>query len=289
MTENTWPRTEGLDPLDTDFSTSQGTAGSSAQHVAVPAGTSSGTQSTSSDTQSTKETAKAEASDIAHHASDAAANVTGTAKEEAANVAAEVKTNARDLMAQAKSDLSEQAGTQQQKVAQGFRSVSDELHAMVSSAEEPGMATDLVRQAAERASSVASWLEGRDPSGLLADVKSYARHKPGTFLLLAAGAGILAGRFSRSLKAGAPHASQKSSEAGTASTATIPPVPVAPPVVDAPILGVPDAYPPSTGGTTAGAAAGFGLPGELDTEPVATGPLHTNDPLGDDPLAGGRQ
>lgn len=277
MTENTWPHTEGLDPLDTDLSTTQGTAGSTGQHVAAPGGTSSGSQST-------KEAAKAEAGELAQHASGAAANVAGTAKEEVANVAAEVKTNARDLMAQAKSDFSEQAGTQQQKVAQGIRSVSDELHAMVSSAEEPGMATDLVRQAAERASSVASWLEGRDPSALMADVKGYARRKPGTFLLLAAGAGILAGRLTRSLKAGTP---ESTSASHTVPTGYIPPAPAAPPVVDAPILGVPDSY--QVAGTPAGAAAGFGVPGELDSEPVATGPLHTTDPLRNDPFDGGRQ
>lgn len=274
MTENTWPSTEGLDPLDTDLTTRQAPIVSGAQHAAAPAST------TTTDSSSTKEAAKAEASDIAQHASEAAANVTGTAKDEAANVAAEVKTNAKDLFMQAQSDLTEQAGTQQQKMAEGLRSVSDELHAMVSTSESPGMATDLVRQAAERTSAVASWLEGRDPAALLADVKSYARQKPGTFLLLAAGAGILAGRLTRSLKAGAPETSRShTTSAGT----SIPPVPVAPPVVDAPILGVPDAY------ASTPVAGGFGVPGDLGAEPVATGPLHTADPLRNDPLDGDRQ
>ncbi len=181
MTENSWPQTPS--PVSTGGHPPTEAAGSAAAE----------------DSPSTPETAKDEAGKVARHATDAVQNVTDTAKSEAANVAAEVKTNARDLLAQAKSDLTDQAGTQQQKVAEGLRSVSTELHSMVSSADQPGVATDLVRQAAERTAIAASWLEGRDPGSLLSEVKSFARQKPGTFLLLAAGAGVLAGRLTRSL------------------------------------------------------------------------------------------
>jgi hypothetical protein len=137
-------------------------------------------------------------------APDSAQSVAETAKSEAANVASEAKANAKDLLHQARHDLTHQAGEQQQKVATGLRSVSDELHAMAQASDQPGVATDLVRQAAERSASIASWLDGRDPGSLLNEVKSFARQRPGTFLLLAAGAGVLAGRLSRSLSAGAP-------------------------------------------------------------------------------------
>jgi hypothetical protein len=130
--------------------------------------------------------------------------VAETAKTEAANVASEAKANAKDLLYQARSDLTDQAGAQQQKVASGLRSISDELHAMARASDQPGVASDLVQQAAERSSSVAAWLDGRDPGSLLNEVKSFARQRPGTFLLLAAGAGVLAGRLTRSLSAGAP-------------------------------------------------------------------------------------
>jgi hypothetical protein len=153
---------------------------------------------------STKETAKDEAAAVAGHAAGEAKSVAQTAKAEATNVAAEVKTNARDLLHQAKSDLTDQAGAQQQKVAEGLRSVSSELHSMASASDQPGVASDLVRQAAERSSAVASWLDGRDPGSLLTEVKSFARQRPGTFLLAAAGAGLIAGRLGRSLQAGAP-------------------------------------------------------------------------------------
>ena len=60
---------------------------------------------------------------------------------------------------------------------------------------------------------------GSDPGSLLNEVKSFARQRPGTFLLLAAGAGVLAGRLTRSLSAGAPEsgttAARSTGEYGT--------------------------------------------------------------------------
>jgi hypothetical protein len=59
--------------------------------------------------------------------------------------------------------------------------------------DQQGVASCLVRQAAERSSSVASWLEARAPGSLLDEVVYFARRRRGTFLLMAAGAGLLAG------------------------------------------------------------------------------------------------
>ena len=160
---------------------------------------------------------KGEAADVARTAADSAQSVAETAKSEASNVASEVKANAKDLLHQARTDLTDQAGAQQQKVASGLRSISDELRAMAGASDQPGVASDLVRQAAERSSSVAAWLDGRDPGSLLNEVKSFARQRPGTFLLLAAGAGVLAGRLTRSLSAGAPESATGTGYTGTGS------------------------------------------------------------------------
>jgi hypothetical protein len=164
-----------------------------------PAGTLGGSPSKS-------DAVKGEASQVASEATAAAKDVAQTAKTEASNVAAEVKTNARDLLQQAKSDLTSQAGTQQQKVADGIRSISSELRTMADASNQAGVASDLIREAADRSQSVASWLDGRDPASLITEIKSFARQRPGTFLLLAAGAGVLAGRLTKSLTASAPEA-----------------------------------------------------------------------------------
>ncbi|HJW00096.1 MAG TPA: hypothetical protein VJ617_13490 [Arthrobacter sp.] len=219
MTENQWPEdTTNTVPPANPLSTGERSATTfpSAAQPTPPTGNNypaSGYADGTSRKDAVKDAVKGEASDVARTAKDSAQSVAETAKTEAANVASEVKSNARDLLYQARSDLTQQAGTQQQKVADGLRSISDELHAMAHASDQPGVASDLVRQVAERSTSVASWLDGRDPGSLLDEVKSFARQRPGTFLLLAAGAGVLAGRLTRSLSAGAP-------ESGTTAART---------------------------------------------------------------------
>ena len=188
-----------------------------------PAGYEPGVSSGAPAAESKTSVAKEETAGVAKHAGDAVQEVAETAKDEVANVASEVKTNARDLLHQAKSDLTAQAGTQQQKAAEGIRKISEELQTMAGAPDEQGVAADIVRQAADRSASVASWLENRDPGSVLDEVKSFARQRPGAFLLLAAGTGILAGRLGKSLQAGAPTA------APTTGTA-LPPQPVQSPV-----------------------------------------------------------
>jgi hypothetical protein len=148
--------------------------------------------------------ARGEAAGVAGQAAASARNVAATAKEEAAGVALEAKASTRDLMNQAKSDFASQAGAQQQKAAEGIHAISAQLRGMADAPEQHGVASDLVRQAADRSASLAAWLENRDPGALLAEAKSFARRRPGAFLLLAAGAGLVAGRLGRSLQAGAP-------------------------------------------------------------------------------------
>ena len=297
MTENSWPQDGSLQTP----STAQQAPGR--QATTFPSQQSAGAPAVPSGNNGSKsDAAKEEAADVARQASDAAQNVTETAKSEAANVAVEVKANTRDLLAQAKSDLTEQAGSQQQKVAEGLRSVSTELQSMVSASEEPGVATDLVRQAAERSSAVAEWLDGRDPGSLLTEVKSFARKKPGTFLLLAAGAGVLAGRLSRSLSAGAGDSAGAGSTApGTPAARVpdtgmaVPPPPAQLPSPETTTAGTTGAYPPNPVTTNAQAGAGaLAEDGGQDqdrwaSEPVATGSLPPVDAQRDDPFDGGRR
>jgi hypothetical protein len=215
MTENQWPQ----DPTYTDPPANAGSTGERSATTfpatAAPQTTDPYSQSGGTAGTSRRDAVKDEAGEVARTAKDSAQNVAETARTEAANVASEVKASTKDLLAQARTDLTHQAGAQQQKVADGLRSVSNELHAMAQASDQPGVASDLVRQAAERSSSVASWLDARDPGSLLDEVKAFARQRPGTFLLLAAGAGVLAGRLSRSLSAGAPEPTARSAAGAT--------------------------------------------------------------------------
>ncbi|WP_461173723.1 hypothetical protein M1D93_03035 [Arthrobacter sp. Z1-9] len=214
MTENQWPE----DPAYTAPPASTGIPGertastfpsaATPQYGETPTGDASGS--------SRKDAAKEEAADVARTAKGSAQNVAQTAKEEVANVASEAKSSAQGLLSQAKSGLSSQAGTQQQKAAEGIRTISSQLQSMADAPDQQGMASDLIRQAAQRSESVASWLENKQPGDLLGEVQRFARNKPGTFLLLAAGAGVLAGRLTRGLTAGTTGTSSTSGTAGTA-------------------------------------------------------------------------
>jgi hypothetical protein len=114
-------------------------------------------------------------------------------------VAAEAARQGRDLARQTQDELTAQASQQQQRLAGSLHALGDELASMASQSENPGVATDLVHQAAGTTRNVASWLEEREPGQLLEDVKTFARQRPGLFIALAAGAGLVAGRLTRGL------------------------------------------------------------------------------------------
>jgi hypothetical protein len=142
---------------------------------------------------------KAEASHLAGAASDAGTHVAQVAKDETKRVASEAGAQVKNLVQDAGQELRDQAAAQQTRVANGLRSVGSELASMAENSENSGMARDLVQQVSQRANSAAAWLDARDPGSLVDEVKSFARRRPGVFIAVAAGAGLLAGRLTRAL------------------------------------------------------------------------------------------
>jgi len=134
--------------------------------------------------------AKEQASEVAGNAKEQAAKVAGTAKEETQRTVGEAKRQAQDLLRQSQSELSSQAGVQQQRLAETLRSFSGELGQMADSSEEPGLATQVARWASQVSDDAGRWLEDRDPSSVFDEVRRYARRSPGTFMLIAAGLGL---------------------------------------------------------------------------------------------------
>jgi hypothetical protein len=159
-----------------------------------------GLSSSGADASAT-EVAKQQVADVADTAKQAGAQVADTVKEQAGQVTAEAKHQAKQLLAQAQSELTEQAAATQQRVAEGLHALADELSGMARNSEQDGVATDLARQAADKARQTAGWLADRDPGSLLNEVRSFARKKPGAYLAIALGAGVLAGRLTRGLTA----------------------------------------------------------------------------------------
>lgn len=213
------------------------------------------------------ETTTQEAAAVKDTATDAAKDVAHVAKDEAASVAHETKMQLQDLYAQSRREFGDQAAKQQRRAADGLRSMGDELASMARNAEGNGMAADLVQRASDRISGAATWLSDRDPEGVLYEVKSFARRKPGVFIFGAAVAGVLVGRLTRALAAGAKDSSgsdmqaQRRSSMPAGGSMSTPPPPVSSGTVGSPMgsptsAGATDPTPGFTAPATRRSAAG---------------------------------
>ena len=202
-----------------------------------------------------------EASNLASEAGSAGRRVADVTKDETRAVASETKRQARRLAGDARRELRDQAAAQQTRAASGLRSVGGELSRMADGSTEPGVATDVVREAGRRVDGVAQWLDQRDPGSLLQEVKMFARRRPGVFLAIALGAGVVAGRLTRALATPSDDDERDASRARLTSGTELYRTPGA-----APIDELPRATTPTGVGTTGGVGTTYGT-----GTPAATG------------------
>lgn len=147
------------------------------------------------------ETSKAEGQQLKNEAAGSGRRVKETAKDQAVAAKDEAVDQAQDLLGQLKNDLQSYVGPQQERVASTARSVSDEVTALSQGKKpETDYVTGLLGSVSGTVDSFASSLENKDPQQLLGDVRRFAARRPGTFLAIAAGIGLLAGRATRSAK-----------------------------------------------------------------------------------------
>lgn len=225
MTTNPYEQS-GASTFDPEHETSD-TSGYGASHpdpaadyVTAPSHGSSGGGSPTTDK------AADEAGQVKDTAVDAAQQVAGTARDEAGNVAGEAKAQASNLLDQVKGEAGSQAETQQQRLAGVVSSYAKELGSMASGSDESGPLTDLTQQASQKVAEAAQWLENRKPAELLDEARSFARRRPGAFLLGAAVAGVVVGRLTRGAVAeaksegSAPGADQELSAEARSSVST---------------------------------------------------------------------
>ena len=152
--------------------------------------------------------AKDQAMQTAGTAADEGKHVAGVARDEAQRVASEAKSQVNHLLSEATSQVEDQSRTQRDRIVDTLRSFSDDLGKMAAQS-DGGIAADLAREGAVRARTLSSQLEGREPRDLLEDVRGFARRKPGTFLLGALAAGVVAGRLTRGAKNGTSAATSR--------------------------------------------------------------------------------
>jgi hypothetical protein len=164
---------------------------------------STSTSSTTERAKETKDLAVGEAKNVGQTAAQAGSQVASTATEQAKEVAAETQRQAKDLLDQGRIQVKDQVVTQQQKAGQSLSSLAQEIRALADGTSQgaPGPARDLLQQASGTVENFATMLQNKEPGELLDDIRSFARRKPGLFLLGAAAAGVLAGRLTSGVKA----------------------------------------------------------------------------------------
>lgn len=127
-------------------------------------------------------------------------------RNEASGVLEEASWQARRAVDDTKVALQGQAATQLGRLGDRIRQLSDEAMALADGNPQAAVTlrdfvTDTagrLADAADRVSSFGSDLETRGLSAALSDLQSFARRRPGLFLLGALGGGFVAGRMARS-------------------------------------------------------------------------------------------
>ncbi|NNG18685.1 hypothetical protein HJ590_03685 [Naumannella sp. ID2617S] len=167
------------------------------------------------DDRSRTDVAKEQASGVKDHAAEAGKDLTQTARAEAGSVVRDARSEVRSLVDTSVHELRGQASRGQQQVAEQVRTIAKEFGEMASGNENSGTASKLARQASEQGTQLASWLEHHEPADVLDQARRFAARRPLAFLAIAAGAGLLVGRFARGMQA--EHADDNTAQQGQGS------------------------------------------------------------------------
>jgi len=152
--------------------------------------------------------AKAQGQQVLRSTADQAGEIVVSAKEQAAEVADQATTEARNLLEETRQRLEEQSATGAQRLGEQLQRLGEEALALSEGRpdEAPTVqgyvkrAAYTLLESADRAYGVSDDIQTRGIGGLLSDVQTFARRRPGVFLLGAAGLGLVAGRAVRASK-----------------------------------------------------------------------------------------
>lgn len=192
----------------------------------------------SEDAASTGDVAREQGEQVADEATQQAQGVAATVTEETAHVAHEAADHARDLATNAKEQLHRQAREQTDHLGGVLGELGDRVHALADGRpEDAGAVGDYTERIADQVDGLAARVSTAGFDGIVDDVQSFARRRPGAFLASAAVAGFTVSRLGRGVQAskqeqngsdtsanGAPSVSRAAPTAAPARTSP-PPVP----------------------------------------------------------------
>jgi len=155
----------------------------------------------------------------------AAQDVASEATSEPKAVAGHAKDQLGDFVGQARDEVRRQADDRSAQAATGLRSLADQVGALKEGrTEEAGNLAGYLDEAQAKVSSFAARVEEGGAQGVLDDLTSLARRRPGVFLAGAAVAGFAAGRFLRAARSDDGGQSSVAATTG-APSAMAPPLP----------------------------------------------------------------
>jgi hypothetical protein len=153
-------------------------------------------------------TAKEQGQQVLRSTAGQASEVVGTAKEQAAEVAQQASAQARNLLEETRTRVEQETAAGASKLGDNLSRLGREAVALAEGRpQEAPTVQGYVRRAgetmldvADRAYGVSDDVRTRGIGGLLTDVQSFARRRPGVFLLGTAAAGVVAARAVRNAK-----------------------------------------------------------------------------------------
>ncbi|WP_062650758.1 hypothetical protein [Streptomyces maremycinicus] len=189
--------------------------------------------------QQAGQTARAEASATADQAQQAAGQVAGTAAEQAKAVAGEARQQAGVVADDLRRRAMDEVEGQTRRAAGVLHQWADDLAGLADNAPSDSPARSLAAQAADGGHRTADYLEKQGVDGVLSDVQSFARRRPGAFLGGALLAGFAVGRMVKvaakaDTSSGTQHAALGTS-APSPGAPQEPPVPAMSPAVPQPL------------------------------------------------------
>ena len=171
-----------------------------------------GLSSTTNGSPSTKERVADAASTTLATATDATKNVVSEATDQTKTVAVEAKAQAQQLITNTRSELQSQADERARQAAEHLRGMSTSITALLDGRpDDAAQMGTYLQQAQSKIDGFASRLESGGPQGVINDLSSFARRRPGAFLLAAGVAGFAIGRAARAGVAAA-HDDQSTSQ-----------------------------------------------------------------------------
>jgi hypothetical protein len=149
----------------------------------------------------TSQVAREQGQQVKGSAQKAASNVAGTAGERARDIKDEASSHARGLVSEARSQVRGRMEQETERAGSALSQAGTQLQALAEGrTDEAGVFGEYAQQAARAVNRWADSVQERGFDGLLDDLRSVARRRPGVFLLGAVAAGVVAGRFGRNLR-----------------------------------------------------------------------------------------